>query len=74
MTAKKQALSSGCVSYRVYYQYTDGDTTRPRKYSIVVNNAENAEAAEAIVRAVMVRDGMPMDHIEITGATPNALT
>ena len=69
MTAKKQALSS----YRVYYQYTDGDTTRPRKYSIVVN-AENAEAAEAAVRARMVLDGMPMNHIEITGATPNALT
>jgi len=69
MAVSKQALPL----FRVYYRYTDGDTTRPRGYSITIN-ATDAAAAEAAVRARMVADGMPMNKIEITGASLNALT
>ena len=69
MAAVKQTLPL----FRVFYRYTDGDTTRPRNYSITIN-AETAEAAAAAVRARMVLDGMRMDHIEIIGAALNALT
>ena len=59
--------------FRVYYTYDEGTNRQPRMYTTTVN-AETPETAIAVLRARMVGDGMPMDRIEITGATLNVLT